>query len=214
MAYIEIKNFNKTLNGNRVLDDINLQLEQGKIYGLVGKNGSGKTMLLRAVSGLICSDSGEVTVAGEKVGHGKYPKSLGVVIENISLFGYLSAFQNLKLLNDISATKISGSEIRQWLADFGLDPNDRKAIKKYSLGMCQKVSLIQAFMNKPDLILLDEPTNALDDTSVETLLGIIKNTNETEKTTFIISSHDRASISRVCDEIIEMRNGKIESEAV
>ena len=209
MAYIEAKNYTKAINSNTVLDNIDLRLEKGKIYGLVGRNGCGKTMLIRAICGLITPDSGEMIVDGIIVGNGIYPKSLGVVIENITLFEYMSAFKNLKMLNDISRNKIDESEIKAWLERLGLKADDRRNIKKYSLGMKQKVSLIQAFMNKPDLIILDEPTNALDEESVRTLSEIITQTNKDKGTTFIIASHDRANLDGLCDEIIEMRDGKI-----
>lgn len=210
MSYIEIHDYTKMLRRNTVLNHINLKLERGKIYGLVGKNGSGKTMLIRAISGLITATEGEITVDSVKVGMGKYPKSLGIVIENITMLEYMSAFENLKMLNDISENKISDDEISGWLQKFSLDPNDRRAIKKYSLGMCQKVSLIQAFMNNPDLIILDEPTNALDDASVSLLMEIIRDVNKNNGTTFIIASHDKVTVNSICDEIIEMRDGKIE----
>lgn len=209
MAYIEAKSYTKTINGNTVLDSIDLRLEKGKIYGLVGRNGCGKTMLIRAICGLITPDSGEMIVDGIIAGNGIYPKSLGVVIENITLFEYMSAFKNLKMLNDISRNKIDESEIKAWLERLGLKAEDRRNIKKYSLGMKQKVSLIQAFMNKPDLIILDEPTNALDEESVKTLSEIITQTNKNNGTTFIIASHDRANLDGLCDDIIEMRDGKI-----
>lgn len=209
MAYIEAKNYMKAINSNTVLDNIDLRLEKGKIYGLVGRNGCGKTMLIRAICGLITPDSGEMIVDGINVGNGIYPKSLGVVIENITLFEYMSAFKNLKMLNDISRNKIDESEIKAWLERLGLKADDRRNIKKYSLGMKQKVSLIQAFMNKPDLIILDEPTNALDEESVRTLSEIITQTNKGKGTTVIIASHDRANLDGLCDEIIEMRDGKI-----
>lgn len=211
MSYIEISNYSKVIQGNCVLKEINLNLESGKIYGLVGKNGSGKTMLIRAISGLITATKGEITVGGVRVGNGIYPESLGIVIENITMLEYLSAFNNLKMLNDISHNRISDSEIKGWLERFNLNPNDKRIIKKYSLGMCQKVSLIQAFMNKPELIILDEPTNALDEASVDLLTEIIKETNKNSGTTFIIASHDKIAVNSICDEIIEMRNGKVEN---
>ncbi|MCH5316584.1 MAG: ABC transporter ATP-binding protein [Eubacterium sp.] len=209
MAFIEVKNYTKSINGNTVLNNINLNLEKGKIYGLVGKNGSGKTMLIRAMCGLITSNTGEIYVDGQRVGNGIYPKSLGVVIENISMFDYMSAFKNLKMLNDISFNKIDESEIKAWLERFHLKADDNRNMKKYSLGMKQKVSLIQAFMNKPDLIILDEPTNALDEESVKILSNVISDANKNEGTTFIIASHDRANLDDLCDEIIEMKDGKL-----
>lgn len=209
MSYIEIKNYSKAIRGICVLDNINLSLEKGNIYGLVGKNGSGKTMLLKAICGLITSTDGEVSVDGKKVGNGTYPESVGLVIGNIFLFEYMSAFKNLKMLNEISENKISDDEIRTWLKNFDLNPHDKRSIKKYSLGMCQKVSLIQAFMNKPDLIILDEPTNALDEASIEYLKKIITEVNKNSKTTFIIASHDGQIIDDISDEIITMSGGKI-----
>ncbi len=209
MSYIEITNYTKTINKNIVLDNINFNFNKGKIYGLVGKNGSGKTMLIRAICGLITADKGEISINGLKVGNGIYPKSIGIVIENINLFDYLSAYENLKILNNISKNKIDNINIKMWLKKFNLDENDRRNIKKYSLGMRQKVSLIQAFMNKPELIILDEPTNALDEDSIKILTDTIKETNKNENTTFIIASHDKENLYNLCDEIIEMRDGRI-----
>lgn len=209
MSYIEIKDYTKQILSKLVLDNINLELDAGKIYGLAGKNGSGKTMLIRAISGLITPSSGAAFVDGVRVGAGVYPKSLGLVIENITMFEYLSAFQNLKMLNSISAKKIPEENIKAWLKKFDLDPQDKKPIKKYSLGMKQKVSIIQAFMNEPDLIILDEPTNSLDEQSTNILLSTIQETNKSNGTTFIVASHDKDSIAQISDDIIEMRCGKI-----
>lgn len=211
MSYIDIKNYTKKINGNVVLNNINLELEKGRIYSLVGSNGSGKTMLIRAVSGLITADSGNIFVDDIKVGGGVYPKSLGLLIENITMFEYLSAFENLKMLNDISTNKVDICEIKKWLELFGLNPNDKRTIKKYSLGMRHKVSIIQAFMNKPDLIILDEPTNSLDENSINILLDTIKKVNTESNTTFIIASHDKNCIENISDRIIEMRCGEIVS---
>lgn len=211
MSYISIKNYTKTINGNIVLNDVSIELEKGKIYGLVGKNGSGKTMLIRAVSGLISADSGTVFVDGIEVGSGVYPKSLGLLIENITMFEYLSAFDNLKMLNDISTHKAADDEIRKWMETFELNPSDKRTIKKYSLGMRHKVSIIQAFMNKPDLIILDEPTNSLDEHSAQILFDIIKKVNKEYGTTFIVASHDKKCIENISDKIIEVRDGKIEN---
>lgn len=209
MAYIEIREYSKKLNSKYVLDNINCNLEKGKIYGIAGENGSGKTMLLRAIAGLITPKKGYIKVDNEKVGNGHYPKNLGLVIENVGLLENLSGLENLRLLNSISKNKISDKEIKDWLSKFNLDSNDKRAIKKYSLGMKQKTSLIQAFMNHPDLIILDEPTNALDEVSLKTLTDIIKEINKKNGVTFIITSHDKANLNELCDEIIEMRDGKI-----
>ena len=125
------------------------------------------------------------------------------------MFEYLSAFENLKMLNSISVNRIPDFEIKDWLETFELNSNDKRTIKKYSLGMRQKVSIIQAFMNKTDLIILDEPTNSLDEHSIQILFDTIKKINEKYGTTFIIASHDNNCIENISDEIIEMRCGKI-----
>lgn len=209
MSYIEIKNYTKKINSNIVLNNINLNFEKGKIYGLVGKNGSGKTMLIRAICGLITATDGDVIVDGVKVGSGIYPDSVGLLIEYITLYEYMTAYKNLKMLNSISKNKISNNEIKAWLENFGLLPDDKRIMKKYSLGMCQKVNLIQAFMNKPELIILDEPTNALDEVTVKLVNKIIREVNAAQGTTFIIASHDKESLNIVCDEIVEIRGGEI-----
>lgn len=207
--YITIENYSKVIRRKQVLDNISCCFEGGRIYGLAGKNGSGKTMLLRAIAGLITPTSGEAWVNGKKVGNGNYPDSLGILIENVELLPNLSGFQNLKLLNSISKNKISKEEIAQWMEKFNLDAKDKRAMKAYSLGMEKKVSIIQALMNHPELVLLDEPTNALDEASAGVLTQTIKSKNKEEGTTFIITSHDREGLVQLCDEIIEMREGKI-----
>ena len=209
MPYINIENYTKKINKLPVLDNINLKLSEGRIYALIGSNGSGKTMLIRAVSGLITPDSGKAFVNGLEIGNGVYPESLGLLIENITMFEYLSAFENLKMLNSISVNRIPDFEIKDWLETFELNSNDKRTIKKYSLGMRQKVSIIQAFMNKPDLIILDEPTNSLDEHSIQILFDTIKKINKKYGTTFIIASHDNNCIENISNEIIEMRCGKI-----
>lgn len=129
MAYISMKDYTKNINKKIVLDHVNLNIEQGGINALVGSNGSGKTMLIRAISGLITADSGTAVVDGVRVGNGVFPKSLGLMIENITMLEYFSAFENLKMLNNISTNKVTIQEIRNWLDTFELDSNDKRPIK-------------------------------------------------------------------------------------
>ena len=174
MDTIEICNYTKTLKGRNVLSHVNLTLERGKTYGLFGHNGSGKTMLLRAIAGLIVPTEGSVTVFGEKLGEKvSFPKSLGLIIENVGFWPYYTGFDNLKILASIQK-KITDDQIRQAISRVGLDPKDKRIYKKYSLGMKQRLGIAQAVMERPELILLDEPTNGLDDGGIELFHKIIR----------------------------------------
>ncbi len=208
MSYIEISNYTKKIKDNIVLNEINLSLDKNKIYGFVGINGSGKTMLFRAISGLITPTTGSVYVDGIKVGNGKHPKNVGLLIENANLWMELSAFENLDLLNSLSSTQVSRNEINNLISEFGLDPKSKKAFKAFSLGMKQKLRIAQAFMGNPELMLLDEPTNALDEESAEYFKKrLLKAKNN--GATILIASHSSEDINRLCDEIVYMKDGKI-----
>lgn len=209
MSYIEIKNLTKQLKQNVVLDDVTLSLEKNKIYGFVGINGSGKTMLLRAISGLITATSGTVTVDGEKIGNGKHPESVGLLIENADLWQDLTAYECLDILNTMSRKTVSKEEIKNIIREFGLDPESKKPFKAFSLGMKQKLRLAQVFMSDPDLIILDEPTNALDEKTIEYLREKIVSEKEKGKT-ILLASHSSEDIKLLCDEIVFIREGKIE----
>lgn len=208
MSYIEIKSLTKKLKNNIVLDQINLNLEKNKIYGFVGINGSGKTMLLRAISGLITATSGTVTVDGGKIGNGKHPKSVGLLIENADLWQDLTAYECLDILNTMSQKPVSKEEIKNVIREFGLDPESKKPFKAFSLGMKQKLRLAQVFMSDPDLIILDEPTNALDEKTIEYLREKIISEKEKGKT-ILLASHSSEDIKLLCDEIIFIAEGKI-----
>lgn len=208
MSYINIEHFNKTIKKNTILDDINLSLSKGMIYGFVGINGSGKTMLFRAISGLISATSGSITIDGIKIGNGVHPKNVGLIIENADLWGNLSSFENLNILNTMSDNTISKKEIKELISEFGLDPESKKSYNAFSLGMKQKLRLAQAFMGNPELLILDEPTNALDEKSIEKLRILIAQQKESG-TTILLASHSSEDIHMLCDKIIYMENGKI-----
>ena len=158
---IELKNICKEFKNYKVLDNVNISFEKDKIYGLIGRNGSGKSVLIKIISGLISPTSGELLINGE-VYNGKIPNNLGILFDEIGMLDNLSAFDNLKLLASIK-NKINDNEIRNFLELVGLDGHDKRKFKNYSLGMKQKVGIANALMENPNLILLDEPMNGLDE---------------------------------------------------
>ena len=169
---IKLQDATKILDHRFVINNINFEFKSGNIYGSVGQNGSGKTMLLRAIAGLICLNRGTITVDGKVLNKDiSFPPDIGIIIEKPELLPYLSGLENLKLLAEIR-NKISYDDIKHYMDKFGLNFNSKQIVKKYSLGMKQKLGIIQAIMEDPSLLLLDEPFNALDAESVDILRSI------------------------------------------
>ncbi len=207
MSYIEIKNCSKIIKDNVILDNISLSLEEGKIYGFVGHNGSGKTILFKLLSGLLYCSDGEINIAGKAISPDKdYPVKVGVMIENVGLWPYLSAFENLSVLAKIR-NEIDDSDIKRVLERVQLDTG-KKTFSKFSLGMKQRLILAQAIMEKPDLLILDEPTNALDKSGVELFKKIIEE-EVSRGATVLISSHSMEEFSDFCNGIIYLSNGRL-----
>ena len=208
MSQIEINSYSKIIKGKTILDNINFVFESGKIYGLYGKNGSGKTMLLRAIAGLIYPTSGTVNIDKKELHKDiSFPDSLGIIIENISLLPYLDAVANLKSLAKIKKI-CSIDDIRITLKKVGLDPDDKRKVSQYSLGMKQKLAIAQAIMENPKLLLLDEPTNALDEESIKSIRAIFKEMNN-KGTTIIIASHNKEDLEVLTDYQLKIENGKL-----
>ncbi|MBQ4349049.1 MAG: ABC transporter ATP-binding protein [Clostridia bacterium] len=208
MSYIKIKNAVKKINGNLILDNINLELEKNKVYGFVGVNGSGKTMLFRAIAGLIKLNAGEIIVDGVKIEKGKHPEKTGLLIENADLWSELTAKENLEILNSMSESKVKAETIEKLLTYFDLDYKSKKVYKHFSLGMKQKLRLAQVFMGEPELLIIDEPTNALDENSVEKFKNLIVE-RKNNGATILIASHSKYDINSLCDEVIYISEGKI-----
>lgn len=205
---IKIVNVTKKFGENKVLDDVNLIFEPGKIYGIQGKNGSGKTMLMRAISGLLSLNEGEVEVFGEVIGKDRdFPKSAGILIEHPGLLPEISGFENLKTVMSINKI-VSDDEIKKAMSNFDLDPNSNLKVKKYSLGMKQKVGILMAILEKPQVVILDEPTNGLDEASVEKFKDMILNLKDDSRV-IIVASHDREGLEEISDEIIKMELGRV-----
>lgn len=205
---IEVNGAKKIINKNTVLDNINLSFESGRIYGIDGINGSGKTMLMRAVCGLVRLTQGAVFIDGKQIGKDmEFPESAGVLIENPGLIEDYTGFMNLRTLADIKRITSDG-EIREMLIKLKLDPDDKRKVKKYSLGMRQKVGIAEAFIDNPDIVILDEPFNALDEKSVEIVKQLIKEYINEDRI-IIISCHDSNILNELCDKIYYMEEGKI-----
>lgn len=203
---VELKNINKSLSKRMILDNISYKFEYGKVYGLCGTNGSGKTMLLRAICGLIVPDSGEIVIDG-KVLHKdiSFPPSVGIVIENMTLLPGYNAFDNLKLIAQIKKVA-SDDDIKNAIDRVGLK-SDLK-VRKFSLGMKQRLNIAQAVFEKPQIILLDEPTNALDDSGVKLVYDIIKEEKE-RGALIIVATHHEADLKEMCDVILRVSEGRL-----
>lgn len=212
MHCIETRNLNKEIKGNHVLKNINLNLRSDKIYGVVGKNGSGKTMLFRVLGGLVRPSSGKVFLDESEIHVEKHNcAKIGLVIENASLYPGYTGLKNLMLLAKIN-NYVSEGEVRNAIKRVGLDPDDKRIVRKYSLGMKQRVAIAQAIMEKPDFLFLDEPTNALDAEGVEIVRNIIKEESKRGALVFL-ASHNKDDIDVLCEETFNMAEGKLYQEA-
>lgn len=209
MSEIIIENLSKTIKNNKILDNVNLIFESGHVYGLVGRNGSGKTMLLRAICGLIFPDSGKVIIDGKQLHKDiSFPESCGIIIENTDLLPNFSAFDNLKMLSEIKNTA-NDNMIKSAIKSVGLDPDSKKKVKTFSLGMKQRLSIAQALFEDPDILLLDEPTNALDEDGVNDVRRILLEQKKKNKL-IIIASHNKEDISLLSDTVISVSNGRFQ----
>lgn len=208
---IQLQNVTKRIKGNTVLDNVSYTFKSGFVYGLYGQNGSGKTMLLRAISGLINLDSGSIFIDGEKL-HDKieFPPETGIVIENMELLPECSAKRNLQMLAKIKNIA-DEKDISFSLERVGLDPDSDKKVKKFSLGMKQRLNIAQAIFENQKIILLDEPTNALDEDAVQLIYKIIRE-EKSRGATIIVATHHKEDLKEVCDVILKIAEGKIVEE--
>lgn len=208
MTRINVVNYSKIIKGRVILEDVNLSLESGRIYGLKGVNGSGKTMLLRALCGLIYPTSGYVEVDGEKLRKNiSFPRSVGALIESPAFLDNFTGYKNLEMIASLKEIA-SRHDIEVALTETGLDPHDARTYKKYSLGMKQKLGLACCFMEKPDIILLDEPFNALDEESVEKIKKIMIRHKE-RGALIVLACHDGQSLLSLSDEIYNVVEGRV-----
>lgn len=206
MDYIRLKDVYKTMKGTQVLKGVNLTVEQGDIVGIRGINGSGKTMVLRAIAGLIRVD-GSVEIGGKKMEPGECPKDIGVLIEMPGFLPEFTGKKNLQLLGMLQEG-VTEEDIEEAMNAVGLDPKDRRHYKKYSLGMKERLGIAQAILKKPKLILLDEPTNGIDSDGIQMLEELLRHLKEAGST-IVVTSHDRDFLDAVTSQCYEMKEGSL-----
>ena len=208
MSVIEVKSVVKRWGNNTVLKSVDLTAERSEIIGIIGHNGSGKTVLMKCICGFITPDSGEITVSGKRIGKDiDIPKNIGSIIEAPGFLPNFSGFSNLWQLAKIRG-KISKDDIRSAMKTVGLDPNEKKHVGKYSLGMKQRLGIAQAIMEDPDVLILDEPLNGLDKDGVADMRQLLLQLKEEGKT-MIVASHNSVDADVLCDRVFEINKGEL-----
>ncbi len=210
---IKVRNVTKTFKEATVLKDVTVSFERGKIYGIIGRNGSGKTVLFKCICGLIPVTQGEITVLGQSIGDGlKVPKGVGAIIETPGFLPNVSGYRNLYYLASLSG-KPDRQRIREVINMVGLDPDSRKHVGHYSMGMRQRLGLAQAIMENPEVLILDEPMNGLDNETVESIRAFLLGQKEQGKT-IILASHSKEDISQLCDVVYQMDAGVLSMQGM
>lgn len=207
-SIIQIKNATKRFKDVVALNDINVSFAKNQIHGIIGRNGSGKTVLFKCICGLMYLDTGSVTVCGKRIGvDTDIPPHLGAIIEVPGFLPNYSGLQNLKFLADINK-KIHLADIKNTLIQVGLDPEMKRHVGKYSLGMRQRLGIAQAIMEKPQILILDEPMNGLDNEGVSDIRKLLLEL-KTSGVTILLASHSKEDIQTLCDTVLEMDRGNI-----
>lgn len=208
MSIIKIENVTKKYRDITVLNNVSLEIEKGSVVGLIGRNGSGKTVLMKCVCGLVSPTSGNIIVRDKRVGIDiDIPDDIGVIIETPGFLPNFSAYNNLMQLANIRR-KVGKKEVREAITRVGLDPDDKKHVGKFSLGMRQRLGLAQAIMEDPDILILDEPLNGLDKDGTSVMRQFLLGLKEQGKT-LLIASHSSEDIDTLCDNVYEMDKGNI-----
>ncbi len=209
MSYIRFQEVSKSFGGIPVVKSASFSIEKGEICGFVGRNGSGKTVIFKLMTGLLLPDSGSITFSGINLTkQNRFFESLGVMIETPGFIPHYSGMKNLKILNSMSVTPVPAEEIAQLMTRLGLDPKNRRPVRTYSLGMRQKLGIIQAVMNKPELLVLDEPMNSLDVESVTEIRRLFTELNA-QGTTIVLASHIAEDIESLCTRIFRIENNSV-----
>ena len=209
MNLIELKNVSKSYKGLSLFENTSVSFEKGKVYGIVGHNGSGKSVLFKMICGFVFPDQGSVFVRGEELGKNKrFPENLGIIIERPGYLGDKTGLENLRYLADIQ-NNITDEKIKETMEKVGLHHTIKQKVKNYSLGMKQKLAIAQAIMEDQEILLLDEPFNGLDVDSVENIRALLKELNEEGKT-IILTSHNNEDIEILCEHVYRIRSNNLE----
>ncbi len=205
---VKLRNVTKRFKETTAVEGVTVSFETGKIYGIIGRNGSGKTVLFKCICGLLAVTDGEINVLGQNVGDGLHvPKGVGAIIENPGFLPNASGYRNLYYLASLSG-KTDREKIRDTISLVGLDPDSKKYVGNYSLGMRQRLGLAQAIMEDPELLILDEPMNGLDNQGVQDMRTLLKELRAKGKT-IILASHSQEDIAVLCDTVYQMDAGKL-----
>ena len=206
MEMICVENVSLEIENTKILRNVNMELKGGKIFALIGRNGSGKTMLMKCICGFVKPTKGKIFVGEKQVGKDvDFPEHMGVIIETPGFIEQYSGMKNLWLLANLNKT-ISREEVSNSMKLVGLDPKLKRHVGKYSLGMRQRLGIAQAIMENPDILILDEPMNGLDNQGVEDIRTLLLDLKEQGKT-ILIASHNREDIDVLCDHVWEMNKG-------
>ena len=208
MKIIKVENISKSFAGRKVLDNVSLEIEQGSICGLVGRNGSGKTVLMKCICGFLTPDSGSIRIRDRnQTRKQNVSGNMGIIIESPGFLEQESACRNLLYLARLRGL-IGKSEVKEAIRQVGLSPDDRKKVKKYSMGMRQRLGIAQAIMEKPDILLLDEPMNGLDEQGVTDMRKLFLSL-AADGVTILLASHNAEDIALLCDNVYRIDGGKI-----
>lgn len=208
MNAVKLLNVEKTINGETILKNVNITIKQGEIVGFEGRNGSGKSVLFKMIAGIMIPTAGKIEVLDEELKKGKFPRDIGVSLDNTGFMPSLSAFDNLKTIADIRGI-IDSNEIRKYIELVGLNPGSKKKVGKFSVGMKQRLAFAQAIMESPKLLLLDEPFSGLDEEGVELVRNLITELNNKNNITVLITSHIKEDIEVLCSRTFRIASGNV-----
>jgi len=200
---VKLEHVTKAYKGNVLFTDLNLQVQRGESCAIIGVNGSGKSVLLKMICGLVKPDAGDIMVGGEKLEKGKFPKDIGVILDNAGFLPNETGLKNLSIIAGI-LRKVTKEELEETMRLVGLDPASKVKVGKYSLGMKQRLAIAQALMEKPSLLILDEPFNAIDQKTVEDFRQLLGRLNTQEGVTILMTSHHQEDIQGLCRNIYQI----------